>query len=300
MKPRPDERTTALLGMAAHNDSMRGPCPSGEDMAAFVDGKMKHSEAHAIERHLNSCPSCYYEWLEVTADLEAIEAVPKPAKKPVPISTWSKITSIFSSWQLPVAALAGLALVAVTISLSSPAQDIGRRIDDTYVEFAEQTPDQVMRVVERLPKPGDSSIMGFNEIAVTPPRQAFGAGVWEGRRDLLRSNEALPEFLASGTNHAWSETEWSDYYSAGRWMVLLWTLAQSGLAEAGDWSNHRKIADALASRLEKRSTEAADRIVVELRRLEALLEAVRRDNSEIGRLRLSRQLRTDMQQLGPL
>jgi hypothetical protein len=50
-------------------------CPSDEDLSAYVDG-VADGEVHAqITAHLNQCPTCYQQWLDIS---EVINSFQKP------------------------------------------------------------------------------------------------------------------------------------------------------------------------------------------------------------------------------
>jgi hypothetical protein len=134
-----------------------------------------------------------------------------------------------------------------------------------------------------------------------PPRQAFGGGVWAGRRALLGSDaESLPAFLSPPAGADWPDTEWADYYAFGRWTVLLWALANMDYP-GQDWRQHQGTLERLLTNLTKRlpTEEEGNRAIAALKSIQPLLEVVQRQANEQVRAELSRGLEITMQQLAP-
>ncbi len=51
------------------DSSDRSECPSINDLALIIDGRLKGKERDALMAHLDACPACYKQWLEVSAEL---------------------------------------------------------------------------------------------------------------------------------------------------------------------------------------------------------------------------------------
>jgi hypothetical protein len=124
--------------------------------------------------------------------------------------------------------------------------------------------------------------------------------VWSGRQTLLGAAETpLPVRLSPPAGISWSDTDWVDYYTVGRWTVLVWALAK--VEGIQDWREHERLLERLLVHLKKRvpAEEEAKRAVAALERLHVLLVAFQHEANERTRANLRRGLEKTLQQLSP-
>lgn len=319
--PDPAERRLALLALAAKPKPTPGACPSEEELAGFVEGRL-HGEARQVMlAHLNDCSSCYHHWLAAASYL-ASAALREPAKSGAdeapaegtqPLAKggkrWSvsgilsQLPSLLRSRKMAVPAVAVAAAVVYAIlvwpGLLVGQRDLNQQISSGYTALIAEDANGVARIGATLPLPGEEAALGFSTPRPSPPARAFGAGVWMGRAALMGKGELqIPEVFAPPVGGLWSDTDWADYYAFGRWTALLWALVNLE-RPAVDWDQQQEVLEALLIRLSERigSDEEAERAVAALRRIQPLLAAVEHDPSESGRADLRRELEWTMQQL---
>jgi hypothetical protein len=196
---------------------------------------------------------------------------------------------VFGLWWLPAPDL--------------PVPDLNKEINAHYaVILTPRADSRFARIASNLPLPWEQVTFGFfNESSISSPTQAFGAGLWVGKRELSGSaNRPLPTRLAPPTEFNWVDTEWVDYYQFGRWVVLLWAEAK---AEQGtqDWARQERIFEALLVNFRNRPpTEVkANQAVAALRRIEPLLQAIRQQADHRTYAALTRASMIAIQQLAP-
>jgi hypothetical protein len=76
--------------------------------------------------------------------------------------------------------------------------------------------------------------------------QAFSAGLWKGKQDLLPSSPTPTD--ENWLKKDWSQTEWASYFKLGRWTVLLESVCQSipqYEVPKGFWNEQQQIFDQL-------------------------------------------------------
>jgi hypothetical protein len=56
------DRTLALLGIAATTEVLYQPCPSENIMSAFVEDRIDPTTRAMMLSHLNRCEICYLTW----------------------------------------------------------------------------------------------------------------------------------------------------------------------------------------------------------------------------------------------
>jgi hypothetical protein len=119
-----------------------GPCPSAEDLAAYIDRTLGEEESRLITEHLASCEDCYAVYME-TLRFQLVTSPPAVDKKENVVRFPSsdgrgKATATITRWWLPIAALLlvgvgagglyflmpppGLVASKVTPRLPNPAQ----------------------------------------------------------------------------------------------------------------------------------------------------------------------------------
>lgn len=298
----PLQQRIALLALAATrpaNDA--GTCPGDARLAAFIERRLSGSAREAMLYHLNRCPTCYQVWLDTVEDLQ--DEGPTPVRRPEVSQTpngWQRLLAL-TDWRLRLAipAIAAAAL-AGTLLLRPWTPAVTRQIDAQYQALHSRPDAGLTTLVEsELPLPWESAALGFSAGRPSPLQRAFGAGLWVGRAALMDKNTdvALPDFLKPTSASLWSDSEWATEYHAGRWIALLWALAQSDRPDA-NWSAQREILDRIKRQLGARGADPSARRETELlTSLEPLLASLANQDNVAQRATLGRRLETLMQQL---
>ena len=294
--PETKDRALALFALAATDTSQATSCPSEETLAQFIDGRITGQGREAMLAHLNRCRACYHHWLEVAAYLTSSEsAAPAPGKPAA--SLWQRFQIWFGDWHIAVPVAASAVVVFALVLWCPRSSDLNAELDLAYAKLGAERPSPAQA---SLPLPWEGAALGFSESQPSAPKQAFGAGMWAGKRAFFGSdNKTLPPFLSAPGGVTWPETAWSDYYALGRWMMLVWTLASSDLGKA-DWGEQAAIGRRLVSELSAGGTqEEAQRAAAALERLQAPLASLERKANDRSRAELRRSLEIAMQQLAP-
>lgn len=64
------DKLRARIALAVQDRISPGECPSDEELATFTDGVLGEEDREKVLAHLNACPDCRSEWIEVTSVLE--------------------------------------------------------------------------------------------------------------------------------------------------------------------------------------------------------------------------------------
>lgn len=311
------ERLRVLIALGVQEQSPPGDCPSDEQIAAFADGQLKNDERKMILAHLNACPSCYRQWLDISfftitdtkalqesysSDLPVIETVTKKMQKIIPSfrlssAWWERLSIGFA-----VAAAACLLLFMMTpIPLEI---QITRSYQSALVQKPAFKAGEEQAQALGLPWEKAERHFAFGTSPRHDPEyRAFGAGLWSGRQAFsgVRQTYPMPAMLSPKWKNSptdadhWSETRYGIYYTMGRWCFLLRAICLSDSRFSQNfWEEQRTISD----RIEKDfiSAEKSDstrfRIVKErLRNIQSALNAsVQESPSRKQRRKAAREL----------
>jgi len=210
-----DNKTAAMIAIAAEETDTEPTCISDETMAAFIDQRLNDAERSAVIEHLNACNDCLHRCTGVTAAVSV------------------KQTS-FLSKRWPVLATACILLICLCIPvinmLNSPSY-----IENAYTDvsgiISENNTDTVP--VTGLPWEKKESGYGFNSgIGLTDPGKAFLSGMYSGKNRLYPNSIMLPGFLASETEKiesSWAKTPWVINYKLGKWCYLMKVISEKQL-----------------------------------------------------------------------
>jgi hypothetical protein len=293
-------RILALLGLAARKPSAAEGCPSDEALAAFIDHRLRGKDRKAVLTHLNRCSSCYHHWREVGAYLDSLGAADKAHQTSTHVNLGQRIVDWLSSWK-PMVPVAAVAMLVALVVVWRPSSDLERQIDADYAAALARAPMALTQTARAFSLPWEEQALGFSEVSPSTPARAFGAGLWVGRAELLGTTPApIPALVAAPGQAPWSETEWADYYELGRWLMLVWSVAQSG-QRVEDWESYQSVLQELLAQLKQREPQEAEaqRAVAALSHLEPLLGALAQPSNIPTRDQLSRRLRIAIHQLAP-
>ena len=319
-----DDRVVALAALAASYEARNTSCPTDEELAAFIDDHLSRPEKGRILAHLNQCSDCYHTWLELatydaTMELDSIGAVQVSRAKaetveeekpqtPAPYKSSNKLAielkrlleALIGNWQITIpATIVGIVMIALAVSPGSLS--IETQINERYAATIKADGPALTSIVRSLSLPWDTAALGFSPNESPNEKRAFAAGLWSGRAALLQGETMpLPEGLASPDGQTWEESPWSDYFSYGRWSVLLWAHTQSKEIPA-HWDNHAKMLKQLRDVFDTRPSEEPyqKEAVATLDRLQPLLERVRNQGETQDYTALNRALLMTMERLTP-
>ncbi|KJR42015.1 hypothetical protein MCHI_002087 [Candidatus Magnetoovum chiemensis] len=120
--------------------SAKTECLELEDIAAFIDKRLKRNDSDRVMRHLATCPECYEiynETVETMEEMEEIKVAAKPATEPVPI--WQK-------WRYTLAPIA-LAAAAMLIIMTTSTVNKSNKGKSVY------TAGYAQKITTRLKEP---------------------------------------------------------------------------------------------------------------------------------------------------
>jgi hypothetical protein len=252
--------------------------------------------------HLNRCPQCYRHWLEAAAFVEASRPAAQPEPRRSRDSFWLRITAWLSpqTIALPLATAAIMLGVGTVLLLSQ--NGLERSMDDAYAGFATRNPGALAQAMSDFPLPwADAKNLGFADATVSPPAEAFAAGLWQGRTALGGTSSAgMPPPVGKDGERNWPATDWAPYHALGRWIAMGWGLAGSD-SPAANWADQRRILGEIAAELRARGSgdDRAPLAVAAIGRLDRAIEGLERKPDQIAQADLKRILALTIQQLFP-
>lgn len=230
------DRTLALLGVAATKKQQDEFCPSENIMSAFIENRVNSESRTMMLSHLNQCQDCYLVW-ELVGDHIAQDNVQvvkqHTAEKSAFIQRIENWLNSVASWQT---AIPGLALASVTIALIVNLPDASYQ--DVYSDpsmVVTLDADTLSRNINQLPAPWKNQTFGFAKSTYTTPAKAVGAGIWSARSTLMNSQDSLPAQLVSEPAIDWQDSEWHDYYAFGKWTLSAWIVAKAENIKQPQW-----------------------------------------------------------------
>lgn len=285
-----DKERLAVLGSLVSQRVQQGSeaCPADDQLAAFVENRLSGPARAAMLDHLDRCPSCYRHWLEV-ADL--MDGKLRPSAPAVPDTTPAPakrlLDWLYGDWiAIPIAAAAALAYVVVT-PLNAP--NASQLIDASYTAFLQKEKTNAAPLLASAPTP-EGTGLAFSDAPPTAPRQAFKAGLDQGRREAATNAEKdQREHDAAAA-----------YFELGRWIVLAWAQSRSE-TRAVNWAAHQQSLDALLGELDKlvESQDEARIAIAAINRLRTEVATLAKQDDAAAKSALARGLELTIQQLAP-
>ncbi len=251
-----DDRKNVLLALAVQEEKTADPCPSDEQLAAFIDGRLNTDERENILKHLNACPSCYRQWLDISSILEE-EQDAEPLSR---IHIWERAAS----------GLAFAMAACLVLFFNFYIPPVENLLTESYqTAFTQEMTFKYDNMDKALSFPWEKTdqAYGFSPSDRSDPAcRAFGAGLWSGRQELPKGKKAtpMPRFLSlkwkdeTGTKgDNWTETQWSPYFSMGRWCFLLRVVCMSDTdILPGFWDQQNLILKEIQKHFEKNGEDA--------------------------------------------
>ncbi|MCP4353958.1 MAG: zf-HC2 domain-containing protein [Desulfobacterales bacterium] len=222
-----DDRMQVLLALAVQEEKPAEPCPSDEQLAAFIDGRLNADERKDILKHLNTCSPCYRQWMDISSVLEQ-EHAPEPLPR------------IYHIWKQASNSLAFAMAACLALFLTFYIPPLENLLTESYqTAFTQEMSFRHDNLDKALRFPWEESGQTYRfspSDRSDPSYRAFGAGLWSGRQEFSKGKKTtpMPVFLSSkwkdqtGINQDnRTETQWAVYFSMGRWCFLLRTVCVS-------------------------------------------------------------------------
>lgn len=309
-----DDRMQVLLALAVQEEKPAEPCPSDEQLAAFIDGRLNTNEHEDILKHLNACSPCYRQWSDISSVLEGEQepepgldhslGYPGPVGLPNPADCKSRPGQVGPNddqapeplsriciWERAAAGFAFAVAACLVLFLNFYIPPVENLIAESYkTAFTQEMTFRHDNLGKVLSFPWEKSgqAYGFSPSGQPDPgSRAFGSGLWSGSQELpkLKKTTPMPDFLSSkwkdetGTKaNNWSETPWAHYFSMGQWCFLLRAVCMSDTdILPAFWDQQNLILKQIQKHFEKNGEDA--RIVSQrLGNIKSVLEKLNRNS----------------------
>ncbi|MEE9345629.1 MAG: hypothetical protein V3U88_08480 [Methylococcales bacterium] len=247
------DKTLALLGIAATKKSPDQECPPENIMSAFIEDHLDSEMRTKMLAHVNQCEDCYFTWEQTSLFLAQHQVKVAELIKTPKVGILQRLKSWLDSgfsWQV---ALPGLSLAALAIAMvvNLPDSDTGFS-DPSIAATKALDADTLARKINQFPVPWKDQRFGFNKSAYTAPAKAFGVGLWDVRRSLINSDEPLPVQLESEPAINWRNSAYHDYYAYGQWALDAWLLAKAKHVKPQQWAVLKQSLQTLETGLKQR------------------------------------------------
>jgi hypothetical protein len=240
------DRVLALLGIAATKQALDQPCPSENNMSAFIENRLDSSARVDILSHLNRCEDCYLTWEQLSVSVMQDNLDTYQPKVELPESHPSAVNclNIGDSWQSTVLYLV-LLLLAIGLIVNMLVISNTSMRNDRSTAAATIDAKTLSRSINQLPVPWKDQTFELNSSTYTVPAKAFGGGIWSARNALMNLNDPLPAQLVLEPTIHWQNSKWSNYYAFGQLTLDAWVLASAEYVKPTQWSLLRKSLQAL-------------------------------------------------------
>ena len=256
------DRTLALLGIAATKETQDQPCPPDNIMSAFIENRMGPKTRAMMLSHLNRCEDCYLLWEQLGGEIaqDCIKATKQ--HQPDKVGFFQRLENWFNmgiSWQTAVPGLV-LAIVLVVNLTDTSKKDA---YSDSPMAVVRLDAEMLASSINQFPVPWKDQNFGFSKSTYTSPAKAVGVGIWNAKNTFLNTQHPLPNQLVSDFAIDWQNSEWQDYYTFGKWSVSAWVLANAKHVEPAQWMQLSKSLQTLeASFKQHQQSESEAKIVL--------------------------------------
>ncbi len=296
------DRTIALLGVAATKRHVDLTCPPENTMSAFIEGRIDAKTRAMMLSHINSCEDCYLTWESSSIFLiqQSSKAVSQ-RQDSEKIGLFQRLGDWFNSgvsWQTAVSGMA-LASLAIALVVNMP-QSLFKSVDsDPTAIVAAITIDNntLSQSINQLPVPWIDQTFGFNSQDYSEPVKAIGAGLWQVRNALLDLNEPLPNRLSSKGVVDWRESQYGEYFAFGQWALDAWVLASVKDVEPGQWRQLSDSLQALKTSFKQRQEAEATAVLQTIDKMTPALKQLSMTVDFLARRELSREIKMGLQKL---
>jgi len=213
-------------------------CPSENDMAAYIDGKISLAQKKVIDAHISTCHLCYNEFHEIVSIvghqktfIEIIIHYIISSMAFIKDSIEQFWMSLVDLWEyhrisfkrfflVPAMAIASICFIYIYLM---PYSSTIHGIDNSYKLVLKQKME-----IKNFILPWEEMASSYSFAPGTPFTKqslAFSAGLWEGRNELTGENQSKPDFLypeySELSDNCWLETAWKNHYYTGKWAALI-------------------------------------------------------------------------------
>lgn len=289
------DRLGVLLALSSQEPVDKGPCPSVEVLAAFIDGTLEPQKRETILAHLNACSTCYHDWLAVSSTKPQslrIYLLSKLGAAAAALQSFVRKQRMHLVPGFVMAAAVCLVFFLWLPGLRSPA--VPDLIDESYKCTVIQEISLKPDVSSQFPWERVDLSYGFaSPTRYSHASRAFGAGLWAGRQALLEEDDLLsmPDFLYprwqadnDTAKNNWSETPWAIYFWMGRWCFLVQAVCSSGEDIPYEfWERQAIILDRIQkdyATMPEQAKENSGIVSAKLERLKSILENI--DKNSLG------------------
>lgn len=287
------DRLRALFSLSSFSSAEKSLCPSDGELAAFMDGGLAPEEREVILVHLESCPTCYNEWLAASSILsderkqrhEETEISDSAFKKTLKKSGRNRSYMAFG-----IALAASLILFILFPVYHHP--EISSLIEKQYKTA--QTYSISSSEIDFLKDREGNIVRGYGFIDANrkpgPAAESFMSGMQSGWNLLKNDPKSKPEKISPER----ISNDRKDYYWAGRWYALVTALCQSDqLLSEKFLEDQKKVIETLQSTFSPRVAKENEAMVV-TRSLERMMSMVSKDKIDLGRTCRSLQLELEI------
>ncbi len=207
-----DETSKVLFALGATNPTWSAPCPTDETMAAFIDNRLDEAQRSTFLQHLDACPRCYQQWLEVCAQKESSETV-----SPLQVTRHAARRLWYSGAGLAAAAC----LVVVLLRTVFIAPDMHVLLNKSYNDAIKLNLSSLSQNPPMLPWETEN-VRGTSIDTQPEPILAFESGFLLGRNQLI-DNKATQDTAGA----RWTGTDFEVCYALGKWSYLIESACES-------------------------------------------------------------------------
>ena len=156
------DRTLALLGIAATKETQDQPCPPDNIMSAFIENRMGSKNRAMMLSHLNRCEDCYLLWEQLGGEIEQDCIKATKQHQPDKVGFFQRLENWFNmgiSWQTAVPGLA-LAIVLVVNLMDTSKQDA---FSDPSLAVVRLDAEMLASSLNQFPAPWKDQTFGFSK-----------------------------------------------------------------------------------------------------------------------------------------
>jgi hypothetical protein len=212
-----DNELGTFITKSLKKDKVMGQCPSIEDIAALIDGKLEDGEKNKIMAHITNCPDCYEIFSQTSKDILFLSE-----------SKRQKVSRI----TIPALAMAVCLILVVRISFYSPVTNLPYSHEmigqlSSLLKTSDLEPELITR------GPGTSGLAGSLGLLTLKKQQAFLLGFYTASLELTIVGEN-PEQAQKQLTELVKILKWGKRSDVGSLKKLEEVLAKNSFIEASE------------------------------------------------------------------
>ena len=255
------DRTLALLGIAATKKPLNLTCPPENIMSAFIEDRVESNTRAMMLSHINECEDCYLTWESLSVFLVQNKVQTVEHNNADQVGFFQRLMDWFNSdfsWRIAVPGLA-LASLAIALVVNMPFTLYkNATTNPAMVAATTIDADKLANSINQLPVPWKDQTLGFNKSAYTKQAKAIGVGIWNARSALMNSDDPLPSQLETDDGQ---DSEYHDYYAFGQWTLDAWVLANAEHVKPEQWKLMNKSLLTLETDLKQRQPSEPEAVI---------------------------------------